>query len=176
MQEVAPDQPLSAIAGVARAAIVAEFAIQPHGLIFIPPGQLPRTGSGKVQRGETRRRYERGDLDVLYTSTLADRELAVPYAAPRTEIEQTLTAIWEDVLGFTPIGVDDTFGAVGGDSLKAMQVLARLRTAGIAVTAVEMRTSGTISELARVVRPPPRMHWRMTRLSTQSHSLPPRRR
>ena len=119
MQEVAPDQPLSAIAGVARAAIVAEFAIQPHALIFIPPGQLPRTGSGKVQRGETRRRYERGDLDVLYTSTLADRELAVPYVAPRTEIEQTLTAIWEDVLGFTPIGVDDTFGAVGGHSLKA---------------------------------------------------------
>jgi acyl-CoA synthetase (AMP-forming)/AMP-acid ligase II/aryl carrier-like protein len=152
VQEVAPDQPLPAVARAARAAIAAEFAVQPHALVFIPPGTLPRTGSGKVQRGETRRRYERGNLEVLYTSTLADREPAIPYVSPRTAVERTLTATWEDVLSFTPIGVDDPFGSVGGDSLKAMQVLARLRAAGLTVTMAEMRTSGTISELARVVR------------------------
>jgi acyl-CoA synthetase (AMP-forming)/AMP-acid ligase II len=153
VQEVAPDQPLPAIAAVVRAAIAAEFAVQPHAIVFIPAGELPRTGSGKIQRGETRRRFERSDLNVLYASTLADRELATPYCPPRTEIERTVTGIWEDLLGIAPIGVDDPFGAVNGDSLKAMQVLGRLRAAGLTVTMAEMRTSGTIADLARVVRP-----------------------
>ncbi|MEU5977830.1 AMP-binding protein [Streptomyces sp. NPDC047315] len=39
----------------------------PHEVLFIKPGTLPKTSSGKRQRQATRRLYERGGLDVLHT-------------------------------------------------------------------------------------------------------------
>ncbi|NCW45794.1 MAG: amino acid adenylation domain-containing protein, partial [Gemmatimonadaceae bacterium] len=44
-----------------------------------------------------------------------------PSRAPRSPHEQQLVAIWEAVLRHTPIGIDDNFFALGGDSLLAMQ-------------------------------------------------------
>jgi len=44
-------------------------------------------------------------------------ELATAYVAPVTDIEIALADIWSDLMGFTLIGVDDDFYALGGDSL-----------------------------------------------------------
>ena len=46
--------------------------------------------------------------------------------APRNPTEDTLAAIWSDVLGRGPIGVDEDFFALGGHSLLAMQVTFRI--------------------------------------------------
>ncbi len=56
-------------------------------------------------------------------------DLATPYVAPRTETEQVLAGIWEDVLGIQPVGIHDDFHQLGGHSLLALQVLSRLRQA-----------------------------------------------
>jgi phthiocerol/phenolphthiocerol synthesis type-I polyketide synthase E len=56
-------------------------------------------------------------------------ELDTPHHAPRTAGEHTLAAIWEELLGTSGIGVDDNFFDLGGDSLLATQLIARLRTA-----------------------------------------------
>lgn len=53
--------------------------------------------------------------------------LKTPYAEPRSEIERTVTGIWEHVLGMDCIGVHDNFFELGGDSLIAVQLIARLR-------------------------------------------------
>jgi len=56
-------------------------------------------------------------------------DLATPYVAPRTETEQVLAGIWEDVLGIQPVGIHDDFHQLGGHSLLALQVLSRVRQA-----------------------------------------------
>jgi acyl carrier protein len=62
-----------------------------------------------------------------------------------------VASIWEAVLA-VPIGVDDDFFALGGQSLAAAQIAARVRDAfgvDLAVTAVFEHP--TVAELARVV-------------------------
>jgi NADP-dependent 3-hydroxy acid dehydrogenase YdfG/acyl carrier protein len=56
-------------------------------------------------------------------------ELDTPHRAPSTAGEHTLAAIWEELLGTSGIGLDDNFFDLGGDSLLATQLIARLRTA-----------------------------------------------
>src|SRR5207248_9532332 len=55
--------------------------------------------------------------------------LAEVPAAPRTPVEETLAGIWSEVLGVEPIGIEDNFFQLGGDSLLATQVISRLRRA-----------------------------------------------
>ncbi len=54
-------------------------------------------------------------------------ELATPYTAPRTATEATVAGLWQEVLGIERAGVHDDFLALGGHSLSALQILARLR-------------------------------------------------
>ena len=48
------------------------------------------------------------------------------YKAPRNELEQTITLIWQDFLGIEPIGIDDDFFELGGDSLLGIQLTSKL--------------------------------------------------
>jgi malonyl CoA-acyl carrier protein transacylase len=52
-----------------------------------------------------------------------------PTDVPRTELEQTIVTVWQDVLGISVIGIFDTFMRLGGSSLNAKQVIGRLRQA-----------------------------------------------
>lgn len=52
--------------------------------------------------------------------------LSVPYTAPRDDTEQAVARAWEDLLGIQPIGVQDSFFDLRGDSLLAAQMMARL--------------------------------------------------
>jgi acyl carrier protein len=44
----------------------------------------------------------------------------------RTPVEQVIAGIWQEVLEVDEVGADDAFLALGGSSLTAMQVIARL--------------------------------------------------
>lgn len=54
-----------AAAAAIRQAIMQEFDITVHTVVFIEPGSLPRTSSGKVRRAETRRRFVCGTLERI---------------------------------------------------------------------------------------------------------------
>ena len=56
-----------------------------------------------------------------------------------------------DVLGVTRVGVDDDFFELGGDSILAVQVAARARDTGLALTARMVFEHPTVSELAAKV-------------------------
>ena len=51
------------------------------------------------------------------------------HLAPRTELERELTAIWEELLGRSPIGVRDNFFELGGHSLLAVMLVTRAKRA-----------------------------------------------
>jgi phthiocerol/phenolphthiocerol synthesis type-I polyketide synthase E len=55
-------------------------------------------------------------------------ELDTPYVAPRTDEERAVAAVWQEVLGVEPVGVDDDFFALGGHSLAAVQISTRIRS------------------------------------------------
>ena len=54
-------------------------------------------------------------------------ELETDYVAPRTEVERTLAGFWTDLLGVSEVGVDDDFFALGGHSLIAVRLFAKIR-------------------------------------------------
>lgn len=49
------------------------------------------------------------------------------YTAPRDDLEQAITQLWQDFLGFERIGIHDNFFEINGDSLTATQLISRLQ-------------------------------------------------
>ncbi|UII23761.1 non-ribosomal peptide synthetase/type I polyketide synthase [Fulvivirga ligni] len=54
--------------------------------------------------------------------------ISVTYQAPESEMEEKLVVIWEELFGFGPIGVNDDFMELGGDSLKAVTMLSHVHS------------------------------------------------
>ena len=54
------------------------------------------------------------------------RQLATPYEAPRSPLEEQLAGLFREVLGVEEIGVFDNFFDLGGNSLVATQLISRL--------------------------------------------------
>jgi acyl transferase domain-containing protein/acyl carrier protein len=55
--------------------------------------------------------------------------LRTPFVPPATEVERVVTGIWEELLGVSPIGVNDHFFELGGSSLMMSSVVSRLEQA-----------------------------------------------
>jgi acyl carrier protein len=74
------------------------------------------------------------------------------YVAPRGELEARIAAIWRELLGVERVGVHDNFFDLGGDSLKATQVINRIRerlSAAVSISAVFEHP--TIAALAEAI-------------------------
>ncbi|NNB93013.1 amino acid adenylation domain-containing protein [Corallococcus exiguus] len=78
------------------------------------------------------------------------------YVAPRTPEEESLAAIWAEVLGVERVGAQDNFFDLGGHSLLATLMVARLREAfGVDLplrTLFELRTLAALAEYVANVR------------------------
>ncbi|MVZ56343.1 hypothetical protein GP891_24205, partial [Escherichia coli] len=72
-------------------------------------------------------------------------------ADPVGEVEQTIAAVWREVLGRDRIGRDDNFFELGGDSILSLQIIARLRKRGVVLTPKQVFAQQTIAALAGVV-------------------------
>ncbi|HVW20930.1 MAG TPA: amino acid adenylation domain-containing protein [Opitutaceae bacterium] len=108
---------------------------------FIPLARLPRTPNGKLDR-----------------AALPAPEAAQPRGdrpPPRTPAEKALAGIWASVLAGAGAAADDNFFALGGDSILALQVAARSREAGLAVTPRMIFEHPVLRDLARVAAAEP---------------------
>ncbi|GAA1418182.1 hypothetical protein GCM10009601_13380 [Streptomyces thermospinosisporus] len=107
--------------------------------LYIPLERLPLTPSGKV---------DRRSLPAPDTTTIPT---GPDYTAPRNTTEETLTTIWQDVLGIERIGIHDNFFDLGGDSILSIQVVSRARQAGLHLTSRLLFLHQTIAALAPTV-------------------------
>ncbi|WP_037178201.1 non-ribosomal peptide synthetase, partial [Rhodococcus sp. UNC363MFTsu5.1] len=74
---------------------------------------------------------------------------AAEFRAPVTEVERVVASVFGELLGLERVGLDDDFFALGGNSLIAMQVAARLSSALDARVAVrELFEASTVEALA----------------------------
>ena len=79
-------------------------------------------------------------------------DVGIEYVAPTNEVEQKVVSIWETLLGTSPIGINDNFLRLGGNSLLAIRVAAELRAAfQIEFPIKALMTASTPAELALVV-------------------------
>ena len=69
------------------------------------------------------------------------------YAAPRTDMETMLAEIWAGVLGTEKVGITDNFFELGGDSIKAVQIAARLNDRGKSVNVKDILSHQTIANV-----------------------------
>ncbi|MBW3655345.1 MAG: non-ribosomal peptide synthetase, partial [Gemmatimonadetes bacterium] len=134
-----------------RCVVAARFGATVARVLLVRRDDLPRTPLGKIRRPELCRALRSGD----YAAAVAEDARAAADgggAAPRTPMEGVLAGIWAEVLGLPRVGVRDHFFALGGHSLKATQVLARIRTVcGVALPVRTLFEHPTVEELARVV-------------------------
>ncbi|WP_345144635.1 amino acid adenylation domain-containing protein, partial [Dactylosporangium darangshiense] len=108
--------------------------------LFVELAALPLTANGKLDRR------------ALPDPELAHAGPADSYVAPRTPTEETLAAIWVQVLGLGQVGIHDNFFELGGHSLLATQVVSRIRGAfDVDVALVEVFDTPTVAGLAVVV-------------------------
>jgi acyl-CoA synthetase (AMP-forming)/AMP-acid ligase II/aryl carrier-like protein len=131
-----------------RRALAREHELGLHAAVLLERSTLPKTTSGKVQRGAARAAYLAGEL-VLVAATGAQPDLE-RFVGPRTRAEEVLAAIWAGVLRHERVGVHDNFFELGGDSIHAVQIALAALEGGLAFTPRQLFERPTIAELAEV--------------------------
>ncbi len=89
-----------------------EYMVPQH---YVVLDSLPLTANGKVDRNAL--------------PELEDNASQAAYIAPDTETEARLAAIWQEVLNLKQVGAQDNFFDLGGHSILATRVLARIKQA-----------------------------------------------
>ncbi|WP_074048659.1 non-ribosomal peptide synthetase [Paenibacillus ihumii] len=99
---------------------------------FTPLEQMPLTANGKV------------DAKRLPKPQLGSREKI----APRNAQEEQLLKVWQEVLAVDEIGVEDNFFELGGDSIKAIEISAKLNRSSLRFRIKDIFESPTIAGLS----------------------------
>jgi amino acid adenylation domain-containing protein len=67
---------------------------------------------------------------------------------PQNDLERTMVAVWQEVLGRQNVGTQDNFFDLGGHSLKAVEIHKRFQNLGFSVNILDLFTHPTIGALA----------------------------
>lgn len=107
---------------------------------FVVLETFPQTPNGKINR------------KALPAPAAASGETKSAFTPPRTPSEEKLAKIWRELLQQPELGIDDNFFEIGGHSLLAMQLMARVRKEFQAeLTLRNIFEAPTIAELAKIL-------------------------
>jgi len=109
-------------------------------LYFIPLEQIPLNSNGKVDRHR------------LPEPGIQEPGGAAGGHGPRNVIEKELADIWQNVLGINNVSIDDDFFEIGGDSIKILQVISRMKSLGYTLEMKDIFSNPLISKLAPFVK------------------------
>ncbi len=104
--------------------------------VFDAVSELPLTPAGKVDR--------RALAAGVSPSSPA-------FVAPRTPAEETLAAIYAQVLGIDRVGIHDNFFDLGGGSIQILEIIVRAQADGLHLTPDAFFEYQTVAELAAFV-------------------------
>ena len=107
--------------------------------VLVATDSLPRTHTGKIDR------------NALPLPPISRPELEVPYRPPTSPQEIRLAQIWERTLDVSPVGVDDSFFVLGGDSLMSMEMILEVEMAYGCKISQEFFNQPTITNLSRLI-------------------------
>ncbi|HYG64563.1 MAG TPA: amino acid adenylation domain-containing protein, partial [Thermoanaerobaculia bacterium] len=107
--------------------------------VFVTLESLPRTPGGKVDRRV-----------LPAPGALSAGVPAESFVAPRSDLERTIAAVWQEVLQLPRVGVQDNFFELGGSSLLLARLQSRLEKAlGRELPLMELFRHPTVEALAR---------------------------
>jgi amino acid adenylation domain-containing protein len=142
-----------------RSRLQAEVDVAPAAIALVPERSVPRTTSGKVQRGACRRLFLDHALDVAHAWVAPD----VPLAVRRAALGRLSPALVEDCLKrvvaarmrvpAARIGTDQPMSGLGLDSLAALEIVGRVEEQYAVEVPWELllRDTTTIAQLASFV-------------------------
>ncbi len=95
-----------------------------------------------------------GKVDYAALPSPEDGVSQSEYVAPTNDVESVLEDIWSEVLGVdkSKIGIDADFFEIGGDSIKVIQISARLRKHNLKVESGDIFTYPTIRQLSPTIK------------------------
>ncbi|MEM9508872.1 MAG: amino acid adenylation domain-containing protein [Cyanobacteria bacterium P01_E01_bin.35] len=112
-------------------------------LAFIFLESLPLSANGKVDRG------------ALPSPDIVIQESEGNYVAPQNEVEESIAAVWQEVLNLEKIGANDNFFESGGNSLLITKIYSQLKNVLSneveRISLVELFKYSTIRSLAKLV-------------------------
>jgi acyl-coenzyme A synthetase/AMP-(fatty) acid ligase/thioesterase domain-containing protein/acyl carrier protein len=110
---------------------------------FVLLEEMPRTRNGKPDR-------------TRFPDPGTSRpELTVRFAPPQGKTEARLAALWQEVLGISPIGAEDDFFDLGGHSLSAVLLFSRIETVfGRDIPLAGLFQARTVRSMARLLEDP----------------------
>ena len=74
------------------------------------------------------------------------------YVEPRDEQERILVNVWQEVLGVDKVGIEDDFFCIGGDSIKAIQIISRLQKYGLKLEVKDLLQKTKIRKLKGCIK------------------------
>jgi amino acid adenylation domain-containing protein len=107
---------------------------------FVILETLPLTPNGKIDRRS------------LPAPDTTRPELEAVYTAPSTPIEKVLAQVWAQVLNLEKVGIHDNFFALGGDSIRSIQILYRAQEQGLNFSVSQLFQYQTIHKLAQEIQ------------------------
>lgn len=138
-----------------RSAIAEEFQIALHALVFVRPGGVPKTTSGKVRRHLCGTLWRDGALPSVGQWRRDDGATPAPDRSGEQEgtPDGELAGIWCSVLKIPTVSDTDDFFALGGDSLAAAEIVERINTVfSIALTLEEAFSVSTFGHCKALVQ------------------------
>ncbi|MDO5498451.1 MAG: amino acid adenylation domain-containing protein [Propionibacteriaceae bacterium] len=100
--------------------------------------ELPLNANGKTDR-------------KALPAPTEDALLTAGFVAPTGAAEVFLAALWRDLLGVPRVGAEDNFFDLGGDSILSIQLVSRVRAAGLELTSKDVFVHQTLAAMAAVM-------------------------
>ncbi|SFB79726.1 non-ribosomal peptide synthetase [Pseudoalteromonas denitrificans] len=73
------------------------------------------------------------------------------FVASTTPVETAICKIWQQVLGINQIGVNDNFFSLGGDSISAIQIVAKMSNSGMLIDTRDIFQNPVVAQLALTI-------------------------
>lgn len=120
---------------------------EPHVLVYLSDLDYQLANWVNIRKGNEPESIIKENNDIC-----GRPELTTAYRMPETIAEKELTLIWAEILGFAELGTQDDFFELGGDSLKAIRMIARVENRlGKNISLKEFLESRTIEKISHLV-------------------------